>query len=270
MIKYGLLEVVSEAGRSARHRDVNVRCECGLVFVVRFDHLRTGRTTSCGSCGRKRHGLTGTATHRVWSGMRDRCNNPNHMAYARYGGRGVAVCERWSVFENFLADMGPRPDGMSLDRINNNGNYEPGNCRWATRHEQARNTRRSRKNGIELAMRAVAMWKAGASVAAIASAIGVGNGFVSHVLHGKSYADVTGIKRHSNRLQGSAFEKTGEARPDYDTWIDTVDAAMVRLRMSQKELASRAGIGQGTVSSILSGRIKHSSHRDKISKVLGL
>lgn len=76
--------------------------------------------------------------------MRKRCENPNCKSYADYGGRGIAVCERWQSFDNFLADMGVRPDGMSLDRIDSDGNYEPSNCRWATRIEQSHNSRASK------------------------------------------------------------------------------------------------------------------------------
>lgn len=77
-----------------------------------------------------------------WRSMKDRCLNPKHIAFHHYGGRGITVCERWMEFENFLADMGERPDGKTLDRINVSGNYEPGNCRWATNREQALNKRK--------------------------------------------------------------------------------------------------------------------------------
>jgi hypothetical protein len=118
--------------------------------------LRSGNTKSCGCLRRelgrahgiasKRHGegASGRETpeYRAWAAMLCRCRNPRHKSYADYGGRGVTVCERWRAYENFLADMGRRPDRFhSLDRINNAGNYEPGNCRWATWEEQNTNRR---------------------------------------------------------------------------------------------------------------------------------
>ena len=131
------------------------RCDCGKVVRVFRENLTSGHTRSCGCLARDvtarrnrdnaRHGHCknnqSTKIYRVWSSMLERCRSPQHHAYDRYGGRGITVCDRWLVFENFLADMGECPSGYSLDRINNDGNYEPSNCRWATDSEQNKNRR---------------------------------------------------------------------------------------------------------------------------------
>lgn len=124
-------------------------CTCGNESQVKSDQLRTGKTQSCGCLQRDRtgdaartHGGSGTSEHRIWKLMRDRCKNVKSPSYPYYGGRGILVCDRWGDFKNFLEDVGPRPSAKhSIDRINNDGNYEPSNCRWATRKQQMRNTR---------------------------------------------------------------------------------------------------------------------------------
>ena len=141
-------------------------CQCGNRVIVRGTQLRRGMTRSCG-CLRddarkgnqhaRKHGLWATPEWQAWSSMRRRCYEPGTTGYERYGGRGIKVCERWRYFfEDFLADMGPRPSPKhSLDRINVDGDYEPGNCRWATSKEQNQNRRSNRSltfNGETLLM----------------------------------------------------------------------------------------------------------------------
>ena len=127
------------------------RCDCGNTSIIETVCLSSGNTSSCG-CLKKdillarnvKHGGTGSKEYRAWQKMRERCSNPHAAHYECYGGRGIMVCDRWQSFENFLADMGPKPSPKhSIDRIDNNGNYEAGNCRWATNYEQSTNTRRT-------------------------------------------------------------------------------------------------------------------------------
>lgn len=125
----------------------NCQCQCGNVVTIRSCSLGSGLTKSCGCLQTdllKTHGGTKTKEFRVWMQMKARCKNPKDKAYKDYGGRGIKVCERWREFGDFIADMGKCPAGRSLDRINNNGDYEPGNCRWATKKEQANNTRQTK------------------------------------------------------------------------------------------------------------------------------
>jgi len=131
------------------HARYKVECFCGTVTDVNAQDLQTGKSTRCMECYNKdrsrlfsRHGKAHTAEWRVWVGLRERCDNPNNSSYKWYGGRGIKVCERWYTFENFFADMGYRPEKTELDRINNDGDYEPGNCRWVTHKENCNNRRK--------------------------------------------------------------------------------------------------------------------------------
>jgi hypothetical protein len=134
----------SRDGYGSGHRFWFCQCDCGTTKSVSQNGLRKGTTRSCG-CKSVKHGLSGRIEFRAWTKMRARCECKTDAAYCIYGERGIKVCERWCQFENFLSDMGPRPSNKhSVDRIDNDGDYEPLNCRWATKKDQARNRRNTR------------------------------------------------------------------------------------------------------------------------------
>jgi hypothetical protein len=163
--RFDRLLVIAYAGSLFQKSHWLCRCDCGVEKVVNGVSLKRGLSHSCGCWrvevgernGRKTKGSNGnkgatrkhgeaiarTAEYRTWVSMHERCRSPKSQKWANYGGRGIKVCERWALYETFLADMGRRPSKLhSLDRVENDGHYEPSNCRWATKKEQVDNRRK--------------------------------------------------------------------------------------------------------------------------------
>jgi hypothetical protein len=153
--RYASLLIVEELPKAPTSRKYKVRCDCGTEKIVLGSALRPGGQVSCGCLKAQRakrglrwaHREARTAEYRCWISMKTRCLNPNTEDFKHYGGRGITICEKWlNSYEAFLADMGRRPTSKhSIDRVDVNGHYEPGNCRWATAGEQRRNQRTKKK-----------------------------------------------------------------------------------------------------------------------------
>ncbi len=150
--KYNRLTIIGEVEQQGNNRRFNCKCDCGNETVVFLGNLRRNNhtTTSCGCYNKEMtrkthttHGMINTSEYTSWEGMKQRCYNPNNPRYNDWGGRGIKVCDRWlNSFENFIEDMGMKPEKeYSIDRIDNNGNYEPGNCRWTDIFTQNNNQR---------------------------------------------------------------------------------------------------------------------------------
>lgn len=166
-------------------------CACGCGEMTRVDvrRKRVGKWLSGHKSkvappmlGKGRHLMEGTPTYNSWQAMWQRCTNPKAPKYARYGGRGISVCDRWRDFVDFLEDMGVRPDGTTLDRIDGDGNYEPGNCRWADWHEQAANRSNTKltEDDVDWVMRNRGVL----TQAEMARRLGVTQGYVSQIVRG--------------------------------------------------------------------------------------
>lgn len=166
---FGYLTVVSREENGPRNRARwNCICSCGNATTVESCRLVGGYTKSCGCYARelarkgdsrRTHGLSQTNEYNAWTQIKRRCLNSRSKDYAKYGGRGISICEKWLSYEGFLADMGKRPTAKhSIDRIDNDGNYEPGNCRWATYTEQNRNRRNTLFVTIDEVTRPLREW----------------------------------------------------------------------------------------------------------------
>lgn len=164
--KFHRLTVLRDAGSERTgKREWVCECDCGKTVTVDGYSLRNGNTKSCGCLVHERypahsitHGMTNTGEFNAWMSMRGRCNSKTHHAYPSYGGRGISVCSRWDSFQNFYADMGPRPEGMTIERRDNDGDYEPSNCVWATRIKQQRNRRTNRILTVNGISKCVSEW----------------------------------------------------------------------------------------------------------------
>jgi hypothetical protein len=148
--------------RGESRRFYSIQCDCGRTVEKTVRDIKNTNSCGCSRRGVVTHGHTvgkkNSPSYSAWANMRNRCGNPGCSNYKNYGGRGINICKRWEKFENFIADMGEKPNGLSLERINNNGNYEPGNCRWATDKEQRRNKRKNRLVEINGASKCLSQW----------------------------------------------------------------------------------------------------------------
>jgi hypothetical protein len=207
---FGRLLVIGAAPKRGLSRAWLCECSCGNTCIARGADLRSGRHQSCGCLHREvitKHGNFRSLTYNSWLSMKARCSNPKDVNFKRYGGRGIKVCERWMDFRNFLQDMGERPGReYSLGRLDNDGNYEPGNCRWATRRQQTNNTSSNRLVRYHGETHTITEWCEilGMDEELVRSRVKLGWSFVDAVEHPAGYYPVYGGKSHKD-MTGQRF-----------------------------------------------------------------
>lgn len=140
--KFGDWTIIQEIKTEEKRKTYIVQCKCGTIKTQKAIRLRFGDSIGCRKCGSTKHDMAHSKTYTTWESMVQRCTNPKNRNYKHYRLRGIKVCESWLLFENFLNDMGERPENKELDRINNDGNYEKNNCRWVTHQENLNNRKR--------------------------------------------------------------------------------------------------------------------------------
>lgn len=157
--RFGRLVAIKFSHSKGGHYFWECLCDCGNKVVIGKGNIVGGHTKSCGCLRREIiHGMAGTKEYKIWTEMLQRCRNPNNKAYKHYGGRGITVCKKWLKFENFFTDMGKRPEGTWLERRNNDSDYKPSNCGWATPREQHRNTRANKIIKYKGQSKCLAQW----------------------------------------------------------------------------------------------------------------
>jgi hypothetical protein len=195
MQRYGQLRFIEDAGPNKHGQRLwRLVCDCGKECVKLASAVRIGRTRSCGCLARsglsnRRHGKRHSQVYNVWCNMKARCSNPQHPAYHNYGGRGIGFAPDWQSFENFLRDVGEPPSPKhTFDRINNDGNYEPGNVRWASRAIQARNTRNTILLSINGRTKCLSDWcdHYGITLSAVHQRMSKGEDLVSAIVRPKA------------------------------------------------------------------------------------
>ena len=220
------------------------RCDCGSEFVTCGGKVRSGEVKTCPKCSKERvrgsrvkHGMRKSAEHRIWSHIKSRCFNPNVPEFRNYGGRGITMCLRWAEsFEAFISDMGLRPSAdLSIDRIDNEGNYEPGNCRWASKKTQANNTRANRKIQIGDETRNMSQW---------ADSIGACREVIyKRIKRGKSGHDLVKKPFEAEKI---AFQGRSATIPEWSR-INGIKKATLYWRINKQHWPLERAITQGAL-----------------------